>query len=257
MMKTCTLADGAHIQYALYPGSEDRPWLIFLHEGLGSIAQWQDFPQRLCQRTDCPGLAYDRLGHGGSSPLDRPRTIHYLHEYALIELPQLIQTLLPDQRYILIGHSDGGSISLIFAAGKPSNLLGIITEAAHVRVEPITIQGVEEIAQTHAQGRLRGLSRYHGDKADSLFGSWAEAWQSPWFASWSIEYLLPAIDVPLMVLQGRDDQYGSEAQVDAIVAHSAGQATPIILEDCGHAPHQDFPELVLDIVSCFVNRISR
>jgi len=244
------------LYYQTYAGQADRPTLLFLHQGLGCAALWRDFPERLCQRTGCPGLVYDRLGHGRSSPQRQARTIHYLHHAALVELPQLIEALLPDRPLVLIGHSDGGSIGLIFAAAQSSALKGLITEAAHVRVETLTIDGIRKADADFAGGRLKkGLSRYHGDKTEALYQSWSAIWQSPWFASWNIEYLLPAITVPLLVLQGRDDPYGTASQVEAIVAGAGGRATPALLEDCGHAPHQEFPGLVLDLMTCYINRI--
>lgn len=244
------------LYYEDYAGQADRPTLLFLHEGLGCVELWRDFPERLCQRTGCPGLVYDRLGHGKSSPLRQPRTIHYLHQSGLVELPQVIEALLPGRTLVLVGHSDGGSIGLIFAATQSPALKGMITEAAHVFVESVSIDGIREADAAFASGRLKkGLSRYHGAKTEALFKAWSATWQSPWFASWNIEYLLPAITVPLLVLQGRDDQYGSAAQVETIVAGAGGRVTPALLEDCGHAPHQEFPGLVLDLMTCYINRI--
>lgn len=257
-MSLLRLDDQQQIFYEHHAGESQRPCLVFLHEGLGCTALWRDFPQRLCQRTGCSGLVYDRIGYGQSSPLIRPRTIHYLHAYALDELPQVLDALIPDQRFILIGHSDGGSISLIFAAERWPRLVGAITVAAHVFVEPASIGGIEQAEKTFTRGQLKkGLAKYHGDKTELLFKAWAETWTSPWFRSWNIEYLLPSITVPLLVMQGRDDQYGTPAQVDAIVDKSSGPATPLLLEDCGHSPHLDFPELTLDLMSCFVNRLAR
>ena len=257
-MSLLVLNEQRHIFYDWYEGEHERPCLIFLHEGLGCAAQWKEFPQYLCQRTGCPGLVYDRIGHGTSSPLIHPRTIHYLHEAALDELPKVIEALIPGQQFILVGHSDGGSISLIFGAERHPLLLGIITVSAHVFVEQVSLDGIAKAQEAFAQGKLKkGLARYHRDKTESLFKAWAETWTSPWFASWNIEGLLPSIEVPLLALQGRDDQYGTSAQVDAIVDRSAGPATPLLLEECGHAPHLEFPELTLDLMSCFVNRLSR
>jgi len=238
--------------------ADDRPWLVFLHEGLGSVVQWGSFPHDLCHRTRCPGLLYDRLGHGQSSALTQPRTSRYLHECALDELPKVLAALIPGQRFLLIGHSDGGSISLIFGATKPEGLLGIVTMAAHVMVDQVTVAGVEQALAAWKQGKLkRGLARYHGEKSEALFEAWAHTWTSPWFRSWSIEDLLPSIAVPLLVLQGMDDQYGAPGQVDAIVNRAGGPATPLLLEGCGHAPHHDFPALALDLMGCFVNRVAR
>ncbi len=244
--------------YEAHPGDEGRPVLVFLHEGLGSVAQWHDFPEQLCRRTGRQGLVYDRLGHGGSSPLQSPRTIEYLHDCALVELPQVLESLIPGRPFILVGHSDGGSISLIFAAKKPPLLLGVVAVAAHVFVEQCSIDGIKQAMAAFAQGKLhRALARRHGEKTEALFSAWADTWTSPRFVDWNIEDLLPAIEVPVMALQGRDDQYGTTAQVEAIVGKAGGPVTPLLLEDCGHAPHLDFPALTLDLVSCFVNRISR
>jgi pimeloyl-ACP methyl ester carboxylesterase len=257
-MSFLVLNEQHHIFYNWHEGDAERPCLIFLHEGLGSVGQWQDFPQRLCRRTGCPGLVYDRLGHGKSSSLINPRTLHYLHEYALDELPKVIEALIPGRRFILVGHSDGGSISLIYGAARPPLLLGIITVAAHVFVEQVTVEGVEKAEKAWSQGKLKQrLSRYHGEKTERLFTAWSATWRSSWFASWNIEDLLPSIEVPLLVLQGRDDQYGTSSQVETIVSKSAGPATPLLLEDSGHAPHLDFPELTLDLMACFVNRLAR
>jgi len=257
-MSHLVLGEQHQLYYELLAGDADRPWLVFLHEGLGSVDLWGDFPQVLCNRTRCPGLLYDRLGHGQSSALISPRTSRYLHEYALDELPKVLAALIPGQRFVLIGHSDGGSISLIFGAEKPDYLLGIITAAAHVMVEDVTVDGVRQALAAWEQGKLRnGLARCHGEKSEALFHAWAETWTSPWFSTWSIEELLPSIVVPLLVLQGRDDQYGTAAQMEAIVTQSGGSATPLFLDDCGHSPHLDFPELTLDLMSCFVNRVAR
>jgi pimeloyl-ACP methyl ester carboxylesterase len=257
-MSLLALSEHRQIFYEQYEGESGRPCLVFLHEGLGCVAQWKDFPRRLCLRTGCPGLVYDRIGHGKSSPLVHPRTIRYLHEAALDELPKVLEALIPDQRFILIGHSDGGSIGLIFGAEQPPLLLGIVTVAAHVVVEQVSIDGIAKAKEAFSQGKLKkALGRYHGDKTEVLFKAWAGTWTSPWFRTWSIEDLLPSLTTPLLVLQGRDDQYGTPAQVDAIVTKSGGPATPLLLEDCGHAPHLDFPELTLDLMACFVNRVAR
>lgn len=246
------------VYYERIEGEAERPCLVFLHEGLGCVSQWSGFPHRLCQRTGCPGLLYDRLGHGLSSPLGGSRGNGYLHACGLSELPKVLEGLIPGQRFILVGHSDGGSISLIYAAEQPSLLVGVVTIAAHVLVEQETVDGVIEAQRAWDRGKLKkGLARLHGDKAEALFRAWADVWTSPSFRTWSIVDRLPAIVAPLLVLQGRNDQYGTAAQVDAIVASAGGPVTPLLLEDCGHAPHLDFPELALDLTACFVNRVAR
>ena len=216
----------------------------------------EGFPPATLRTHRLSGLVYDRLGYGRSSPLKRTFTIHYLHEYGLCELPRVIEALLPDRPFLLVGHSDGGSISLIFAAEHPSHLLGVIAEAAHVFVDDVTIDGIRRADEAFAQGRLAGLARYHGDKTEGLFKAWSGIWLSRGFAAWNIEYLLPSVETPLLVLQGRDDQYGTMAQVETIVTKSAGQATPQLLEACGHVPHIEVPDLTLDLMTGFINRVS-
>lgn len=254
-MPVLDLAPDHQLFYQSLDGLENRPWLIFLHEGLGSIAQWKNFPERLCQRSDSPALLYDRPGHGRSPARTGPRDPRYLHDLAQDELPRLIAALIPNQDYILVGHSDGGSIALIHAADQPEHLRGLITIAAHVFIEPCSLEGVRKAQTAFAQGRMVGLTRYHGDHTEALFRTWSDAWLSPEFADWSIVDLLPRVTVPVIVLQGRDDPYGSQAQVEAIVAGVTGTATPLLLDDCGHSPHFDFPALLLDLTSCFVNRV--
>jgi pimeloyl-ACP methyl ester carboxylesterase len=249
------LSSGQQIYYRLIDGDGKKPTLVFLHEGLGCTAMWRDFPDRLCQSTGCPGLVYDRLGYGKSSPLCSPWTVHYLHDYALKELPEVLEKIVPRRTFVLIGHSDGGSISLIFGAEKPALLKAIVTEAAHVFVEPESLRGVEAAEKAYTKGLFRGLLKQHGAKTDALFRAWADTWRSQWFSYWNIEYLLPSIDCPLLVLQGDRDQYGTDRQVESIVAKSSGRAIPVFLENCGHAPHQEQPEEVLKIITDYLGRL--
>ncbi|WDE14520.1 alpha/beta hydrolase [Thalassomonas haliotis] len=257
-----SFANGDLISYQLIPvpAGDDRPYLVFLHEGLGCQALWKGFPELLCQATACPGLVYDRLGYGQSSPLRHTRTLDYMHDYARQELPQVLKAVIPGKTFILIGHSDGGSISLIYGADhkdrQRSLLKGIITEAAHVFVEPETIVGIEAAALAWQAGKLKGLAKYHGDKTENIFKAWADTWLTDWFRLWNIEALLPEITAPLLVLQGQEDQYGSSAQVDAIVQQSSGPAEARMLEDCRHTPHLEAQELVLHQMADFIKRLT-
>lgn len=242
------------IYYRLIEGNGNNPYLIFLHEGLGCSAMWKDFPDQLCHNTSCPGLVYDRLGYGKSSPLSRTRTIHYMHDYALNELPKVIEYIIPTKPYILVGHSDGGSISLIFGAEKSLLLKAIITEAAHVFVEKETIKGIKNANKSYDKGNFNNLSKYHGEKTHSIFKAWSNTWLSQWFKHWNIEYLLPSIECPLLVVQGCQDQYGTDRQVGSIVSKSAINAASILLENCGHSPHREQARRVLQIMSDFVKQ---
>ena len=251
-MSRLNMGRDKNLYYLRIEGSARNPYLIFLHEGLGCTAAWQDFPRRLCKATGCPGLIYDRVGYGRSSPLNAPFSIHFMHESALIELPLLLEAVIPGKPFILIGHSDGGSISLIYGAAKPPLLKGIITEAAHVFVDPVTLDGIRKVDMAYAQGKLKGLEKYHGPKTDLLFKTWSHTWQSPWFRHWSIEYLLPSVDQPLLVIQGRQDQYGSLDHVDTIAAKSAGPAQPLVIDGCAHGPHRQHAEAVLAAMADFI-----
>lgn len=239
------------LYYELVPGLKERPCLVFLHEGLGCTDLWKDFPKRLCDLTGCPGLVYDRRGYGRSSPLAGPRTIHYLHEYALLELPRVLAAVIPDRDYLVIGHSDGGSIALIHAAERPAGLRGIITEAAHVFVEQETVDGIRAADDAYLAGKLHRLARYHGDKTDTTFKAWSRTWITEGFRHWNIEYLLPSIQVPALVMQGVQDQYATAAQVTAIVGR-VGNREAVMIPHCGHTPHQEQPELTLQRMATFI-----
>jgi pimeloyl-ACP methyl ester carboxylesterase len=243
------------IHYRRLSGAPHRPCLVFLHEGLGCVAAWKGFPERLCRRTGCSGLIFDRLGHGRSDPLGVPREIDYMHRHAREELPAVLNEIIPDQPHICVGHSDGGSIALIYAALQPDHLLGSITEAAHVFVEPETLKGIEATVAAYRTGQLAGLAKYHGLQTDDLVHAWSEIWLSPPFRSWNIIALLGRINSPLLAIQGRQDAYGTEAQVDAIVAGLSGPAMPLLLDDCGHAPHRDRPEATLTEMAAFIKTL--
>lgn len=251
-MPLLSLAPDRVVHYETIAAADaSRPRLVFLHEGLGCAAMWGDFPQRLCAASGCPGLVYDRLGYGRSSPLRQPRRANYLHEYALEELPAILDRLLPARDYVIVGHSDGGSIGLIHAATRPPRLRGLLTEAAHVFVEPETLAGIRAAGTAHAGGKLRGLARFHGEHADAVFRAWHDTWLADGFRDWNIEALLPAIDVPVLVVQGADDQYATLAQVEAIATRVA-RSRRAVLADCAHVPHREQPEAVLDLMRSFL-----
>lgn len=254
-MAHIVLSEERRIYYEWIDGDANAPCLVFLHEGLGCTAMWRDFPERLCRLTGCAGLIYDRRGFGRSSRSTVRRTIHYMHEDALYELPGVLAALIPERTVILIGHSDGGSIALIHGAERPPKLAGIITEAAHVFVERITLKGIRVTAKAYEEGKLAGLAKYHGEKSDAVFRAWADTWLSDWFIDWNIEYLLPAITAPLLVMQGEDDQYATVRQVEAIVSRAGGAATASFVENCGHTPHLEQSEKVLSLMKTFIQGV--
>ena len=229
--------------------------LVFLHEGLGSIAQWRDFPAALVAATGLPGLVYERWGFGGSEPLVLPRPRDYLHREAEQALPEVLAAC-GIERPVLIGHSDGGSIALLFAAAFPERPAACITEAAHVFVEEVTLAGIREAAALWETTDLKDrLARYHGDRTESVFRGWTETWLRPDFRDWDMTDRLPAITCPLLVIQGEDDEYGTPAQVEAIVAGSGGPAEALLVPDCGHAPHAQQRETVLAAMARFIGRL--
>jgi pimeloyl-ACP methyl ester carboxylesterase len=236
-------------------GQGSRPTLVFLHEGLGSIEMWHDFPEVLLEKTGCNGLVYDRWGHGKSDPIDVQRTLRYVHDEALDSLPEVLKHSGVEDA-ILIGHSDGGSIALIFAAEYPGSVQGLITEAAHVFVEEVTLEGIKDALEVYRNTDLKEkLARYHGDNTERIFRAWYETWLQPEFKSWNIEDCLPKIKCPLLVIQGEEDQYGTAAQVEAITNQVTGQAKPLLIPNCAHIPHKEATDRVIKEMTEFILKL--
>ena len=240
------------------PGPDRAPSLVFLHEGLGCVALWRDFPARLADATGCGALVYSRLGYGASDPCPLPRSVDFMHHEALTVLPEILRrTGIGD--YLLVGHSDGGSIALIHAGGSPGpGLKGVITLAAHVFCEQLTRQSIRNARMRFRNGDLRQrLSVYHGANTDCAFLGWSEVWLNPDFRSWNIQAFLPAIGVPVMAVQGLRDPYGTTAQIEAIRRHIRSSVTVAMIADCGHAPHLEQTDSLTPSIARFVNRLTR
>lgn len=238
------------------PPPTQAPTLVFLHEGLGSAGLWRDFPQRLAEATGCAALIYSRAGYGRSGPVSLPRPTTYLHHEALEVLPELLRHLNV-QHHLLIGHSDGGSIALIHAGGAPQpGLQGVITEAAHVFNEDIIPPAIRQTVQGYENGDLRARLARHHDDVDIAFRGWSDTWLSPAFRHWNLEEYLPRIGVPLLVIQGEDDGYGTPKQVDAIVTQAGGPAQPLMLPNCGHTPHREAAEATFEAMKAFIERVT-
>ncbi len=259
-MSNFYLQAAGHRLYAQAIGSwtpsDRQSTLVFLHEGLGSIPQWKDFPAQLCAATGLPGLVYERWGFGHSDPLDKPRTPFYLHQEALESLPDVLRTC-GIAHPILLGHSDGGSIALIFAAAYPHWPRAIITEAAHVFVEEITLAGIRVAGEWYETSDWpQRLARYHGDHTDAMFHGWCDTWQLPEFRDWNIETELSGIVCPALIMQGQQDEYATIGQVDVIAAGVSGPVTTCLIPDCGHTPHHQSRERVLSEMVGFINKAS-
>lgn len=236
-------------------GNDSGPTLVFLHEGLGCAKLWRGFPDALVRRAGLGAFSYSRAGYGRSSP-GAPLPLDYHHGEALEVLPRVLDAA-GITRPILVGHSDGGTIALIYAAGWASVQapppLAVVTMAAHVFVEDETLRGIEAARAAFLNTDLRArLSLYHGDNVDGAFWGWCDAWLSPAFRDWNVEAVLRGIDCPLLVVQGRDDHYGTPAQVRAIAEGVAGPAETLLLAECGHAPHLEQPDRTLEAIATFL-----
>jgi pimeloyl-ACP methyl ester carboxylesterase len=226
--------------------------LVFLHEGLGSVGQWKDFPLSLCRKTGLPALVFDRWGYGRSEACDIIGDPGYLHAEALVSLPQVLGHF-GIARGILIGHSDGGSIALMYAAAHPEKVCCLITEAAHVFVEETTLAGIREAVRVYETTDLGArLAKYHGENTDLVFTRWSRTWLDPLFRDWNIENFLSEVNCPVLAIQGRDDPYGTADQVEAIVRQVSGPARGLLVPDCGHIPHFQARETVTVAMADFI-----
>ena len=238
----------------------DAPVALFLHEGLGSIAMWKDWPQKLCEQLGFRGVVYSRPGYGGSIPreADVKWPVDFMHRQAYDVLPTLLDAIGIDDaeraRMWVIGHSDGGSIALLYAAAFPDALGGVIAIAPHVFVEDVSVTAIAKATVLYTQGDLREkLSRYHAD-VDSAFYGWNDIWLNPEFRQWDITSLLSSIQCPLLAIQGHDDEYGTMAQIDAIASH-VPHAQLTKLSACGHSPHRQCPAMLDAAIVAFVKNI--
>jgi pimeloyl-ACP methyl ester carboxylesterase len=238
---------GRRIEYAWHGPPPDRaPTIVFLHEGLGCVAMWRDLPARVAAATGLGALVYSRPGYGGSDPVPLPRTPRYLHEEALDVLPAVLAAA-GVRDLVLYGHSDGGSIALIYAGtpGLAPRARLVMVEAPHVFTDDVRFEAIEAARVAYDEGSLRtALERHHGANTPNAFRTWNETWLQPAMRPWNIEGLLPSIDVPVLAIQGEHDEYASLRQLDAIAAGSGGPVTRLILP-CGHRPHRERPDEVI------------
>jgi pimeloyl-ACP methyl ester carboxylesterase len=242
--------DGRRFDYALTPPQAGAPTLVFLHEGLGSVSMWRDFPTRLATCAGCGALVFSRLGHGQSDPEAGPRPPDFLVSEGRATLPALLAGLgLLD--VVLVGHSDGGTIALTYL-GSGQRARGAIVVAPHVVDEEVTWRAIKRQRAAWPDGRLRaGLARHHRDP-DAAFAGWSGHWLSPEFRGWSIVPMLRAITVPLLAVQGAEDIYGTMQQIDEIARASGGPVTLAKLPGCSHDPFRDQPDRMLELCADFI-----
>jgi pimeloyl-ACP methyl ester carboxylesterase len=234
------------------------PLIIFLHEGLGSLEMWRDFPQRLCEAVGCRGLVYSRPGYGRSTPRDADEVwgTDFLHRQAHEVLPLFLEALTIDPATDppwLLGHSDGGSIALLYAARHPQCIRGLVVLAPHVMVEDISVSSIEQARVAYETTDLRDrLGRYHANP-DSAFWGWNDVWLDPAFRSWSIKEEITGIRCPVLAVQGQEDPYGTMAQIREI-ARLVPKTLLLELENCAHSPHKDQPEKLVASVTDFIRQ---
>ena len=231
----------------------NRPTIVFLHDSLGCVALWRDFPAKLGELTQCNILVYDRRGYGKSAPMpDVPRPVTYMEPEADI-LHELLSTLQIEDP-ILFGHSDGGTIALLTAAKYPKTIKAVISEAAHIFVEEITLKGIREAMEAYQTTDLKSrLEKYHSSNTDILFRAWTQTWIREDFRNWTIEGLLKGITCPVLVIQGLDDEFGSLRQVEGIISNVSGRTEKQLIADCAHTPHKEATEKTLSVAADFIN----
>ncbi|MCF6179432.1 MAG: alpha/beta hydrolase [Geopsychrobacter sp.] len=246
--------DGLQLEYQLLtPSQSTELTLVFLHEGLGCVAMWKDFPRQVAQSTGCRVLIYSRAGYGKSARCTLPRPLSFMHDEGLGVLPKIL-AVAEIKKAILVGHSDGASIALINAGGATdTRLKGLILMAPHVFVEELTLASIRAARTAYQTTDLRQrLTRYHGDNVDCAFLGWNQAWLDPDFLSWNLETYLSKIEVPVLLIQGEEDRYGTIRQLEKISAQLPQPAEIVLLPDCGHSPFRDRPAETLRAITAFL-----
>ena len=237
--------------------SGNKPFLVFLHHGLGSVKQWRDFPHLLSAKLSVPALLYDRPGYGLSSSLKEKKTLeHWAQD--VDNLKDLLDILAIKKPVILFGHSDGGTLALMFAAKYPQKVMAVITEAHHLKIEKHTLEGIKKAIDQYENGDLRKrLYPYHKEKTDSVFYNWANLWESEQALSDDIENIVEQITAPILTIQGQEDEYGTMYQVEVIKKKSKNPLTQtLLIDNCRHFPHFEHMEKVIEAVEKFLNSLN-
>jgi len=225
----------------------DAPVIVFLHQGLGCTAMWKDFPEKMSVAAGAVVLVYDRLGYGKSESVAAPRDLDFLRHEADIILPGLLHSLNISQPVCLYGHSDGATIALLASALHPQRVQAVVAEAPHVVIEEVTTEGLNTVNKLWINGELReSLQKYHAENTVSMVESWLEVWLQPGAGEWDIINELRAIKSPVLFIQGEDDNFGTIRQMEIIRSHTNGPFEQLLIPACGHIPHFQAPETVLE-----------
>ena len=251
-------AGGKALEYACHgPAPDTAPTLVLLHEGLGCVALWRDFPAALAQATGFGVFVYSRAGYGQSDPCELPRPLDYMTREAVEVLPQVLDAI-GFERGVLVGHSDGATIAAIHAGSiADTRVRGIVLMAPHVFTEDMGLAQIGEAKTAYDTGDLRArLAKYHADP-DCAFRGWNDAWLDPGFRDWNVSDVIDYVRVPILAIQGRQDQYGTLAQIDEIEARSYAPVDTLILDDCRHVPFADQPDAVQGAIAEYCARLTR
>lgn len=250
-------AGGLSLECAMWgPPPAEAPTIFLLHEGLGCVALWRDFPEQLAAATGCGVFAWSRAGYGASDPKPLPWSLDYMEYEATLCVPQVLDAVDPHHA-ILLGHSDGATISALYAGGtEDRRLWGVILMAPHFFTEPGGLASIGEARTAYESADLRDrLGKYHSE-VDNCFRGWNDSWLHPDFREWNVSDCLDYIRVPVLAIQGHDDQYGTMAQIDEVVDRCYAPVDVLAIEDCRHAPHLDAPQTTLDGIAGFCRRLA-
>lgn len=256
--KSSLMVGGVALEYACFgPAPDTAATIVMLHEGLGCVALWRDFPRQVAERTGLGVFVYSRQGYGGSDPVELPRPLDFMTREAEDVLPGLLDEI-GFRRGLLLGHSDGATISATYAGSvEDHRVRGLVLIAPHFFTEPSGLAEIGAAAQAFENGPLRQkLARYHQDP-DGAFRGWADTWLNPGFVDWNVADVIDYLRIPVLAVQGEDDQYGTLAQISEIENRAYSPVDRVILADCKHAPHLECPDELLDSVSEFVDRLER
>jgi pimeloyl-ACP methyl ester carboxylesterase len=248
--------DGRRIEAAWHgPPPDEAASLVLLHEGLGCVAMWRDFPHALAERTRYGVLVYSRAGYGKSDPVALPRPLSYMQDEACVVEAVLDQAAI--RKAILVGHSDGASIAAIYAGGRQDfRVRGLVLIAPHFFVEDVALGAITAARTAYESGDLKErLAKFHGDNVDVAFWGWNRAWLDPGFRSWRIDDHVAEIRVPMLIIQGEDDPYGTPAQIALARNEAYCPVEAVMLPGCGHSPHLDRPDQTLDVIAGFVRHL--